>query len=45
MSQKCISHILIIEQDENQLNICTDVLQKAKVDMNFIKLTTTSDEK
>jgi len=44
VSTKCISHILLVEQDENQLNIWTDILQKAKADMNFIKLTTTSDE-
>jgi hypothetical protein len=31
-------HILVFEQDENQLNICTNILQKAK-------LTTASDEK
>jgi len=28
VSMKCISHILVVEQYENQLNICTDILQK-----------------
>jgi hypothetical protein len=45
VSTKCVSHILVAEQDENQLNICTDILQKAKAGVNFIKSTTTSDEK
>jgi hypothetical protein len=44
VSTEFVPCILITEQDTNQQNICTDALQKAEVDVNFIKLITAGDE-
>jgi DNA polymerase IIIc chi subunit len=45
VSTKFIPHNLIVEQNENQQNICMAVFQEVEADVNFIKLIITGDEK
>lgn len=44
VSTKCISQLLTVELKGNLLKICTNLLQQAKVDVNFKKLIIMGDE-
>lgn len=35
--KKCFQQLLLLDQSKNWLNICTDILQQAEMDENFIE--------